>query len=453
MTARKAFLFILVTLVAFVLTLMLKSEELSQSAVLVMFLLFWAVGLWASEAIPAFAVGILILGFLVYALGSGRFTDEPKNVIMYVNQWSSPIIWLMLGGFFLAEGMRKTKYDEMLFRNTIKLFGKKPPFVLLGMMTVTAVLSSITSNTATTAMMIAAALPFLRTLPPERPIVRSLLIGIPAAASFGGMATIIGSPPNAVAVGSLDSMGKGLNFIEWMGYGIPLSIMCVIGFWLYLLKRFPLWKNKVDIVFPELPETAQATRANRLVVLITLTITIGMWLTSSLHLIPVAVVSAIPIVLLTMTGVIDAEEMRQMPWDTLMLVTGGLALGMAIMDTGLAVHYISQINIENISLFPTLLVFGYLTAILSNFMSNTAASTILIPIAATLVPDHAIEAALTIAFCASTALMLPVSTPPNAIAYSTGMVKQQDFYQGGTITALVYPLLITGMVLLLTSLF
>lgn len=452
MTARKALLFILVTLVAFVLTVMLKSPDLDQSATLVMFLLFWAIGLWSSEAIPAFAVGILILGFLVYALGSGTFTDQPQNVITYVNQWSSPIIWLMLGGFFLAEGMHKTRYDEMLFRQTIKLFGKKPPFVLLGMMCVTAFLSSITSNTATTAMMIAAALPFIRSLPTERPIVRSLLIGIPAAASFGGMATIIGSPPNAIAVGSLDSLKQSPNFLEWMAFGVPLAIIFTLLFWLFLLKKYPLWKDQVDIEFPEMPKTEKASPATRWVVLVTLTVTIGLWLTSSLHAIPVAVVSAIPIILLTLTGVIDADEMRQMPWDTLMLVTGGLALGMAIMDTGLAMYFITKINIGDLPVFPTLLVFGYLTAMMSNFMSNTAASTILIPIAASLMPGNVIESAMVIAFCASTALFLPVSTPPNAIAFSTGLVKQSDFYNGGTISGLIFPPIIVSIVLLVIRL-
>lgn len=446
MTARKAFLFLLVTLGALLLTLLLREPSLSQSAVLVMFLLFWAVGLWASEAIPAFAVGILILGYLVYTLGSGTFTDEPQNVITYVNQWSSPIIWLMLGGFFLAEGMRKTSYDEMLFRQTIKIFGTKPPFVLLGMMAVTAFLSSITSNTATTAMTIAAAMPFIKSMPAERPLIKSLLLGIPAAASLGGMATIIGSPPNAIAIGALDSLGQGLNFVQWMVYGVPLAIISVLLFWFYLLKKYPLWKDKVAIEFPEMPETEKASKTTRWIVAITLTVTIGLWLTSSFHGIPVAAVSAIPIIILTLTGVIDADEMRQMPWDTLMLVTGGLALGMAIMDTGLAMHFITKLDVSSVPTFPTLLIFGYLTAILSNFMSNTAAATILIPIAATIMPDHAIEAALSIALCASTALLLPVSTPPNAIAFSTGMLKQSDFYAGGIISALLYPVLFVSII-------
>ena len=170
--------FLLSIIFAFVLTYWINSPDLDQAQVYVLFLLFLSIGLWVTEAVPPFAVGLLIFGFLVFALGGYYETIDPDNasayVTKYVQTWSNSVIWLMLGGFVMAEAMQKVGLDKTLFKMTISKFGSKPRNVLLGIMLVTAVFSMIMSNTATTAMMIAAVIPFINTLEKNAPFFQGL---------------------------------------------------------------------------------------------------------------------------------------------------------------------------------------------------------------------------------------------------------------------------------------
>ena len=120
---------------------LLSDPSFSQTQNLVLLLLFMAIALWITEAIPPFSVGILIIGYLVVVMG----TDENQHAMRYVQTWSDGVIWLFLGGFFLAEGMKKTKLDEDLLKRLLPKFGKKPHFILLGLMTTTAIISMLMS--------------------------------------------------------------------------------------------------------------------------------------------------------------------------------------------------------------------------------------------------------------------------------------------------------------------
>ena len=146
--------------VALALTFFIHEPSFSDSQNYVLFLLFFAMGLWITEAIPPFAVGLFIMAFLVFALGNPKFNSEPQNIAKYVNTFSSSVIWLLLGGFFLAEAMTKTNLDANLFKFTLKISGTKPRYILLGLMVTTMLVSMLMSNTATTAMVIAAFMPF-----------------------------------------------------------------------------------------------------------------------------------------------------------------------------------------------------------------------------------------------------------------------------------------------------
>jgi sodium-dependent dicarboxylate transporter 2/3/5 len=156
----------------------------------------------------------------------------------------------------------------------------------------------------------------------------------------------------------------------------------------------------------------------------------------------------VPIVILTLTRIIRADEVRALPWDTLMLVAGGLALGLAIVDVGLADKFIVILEGLNMPLWVLALLFGYLTLTLSNVMSNTAATSILVPIALGLSGTFQLSVPLIVALCASCALFLPVSTPPNAIAYSTNMLQQKDFRISGGYFFVVAPLIIFPLAML-----
>lgn len=424
---------------------LLSDESFTQTQNYVLFLLFFAICLWVTEAIPPFSVGIMIIGFLVLIMGK----SDAENAIKYLQTWSDSVIWLFLGGFFLAEAMKKTALDIMLLKHLLPKFGKDPRYVLWGLMISTALMSMLMSNTATTAMMIATVSPIFASLDKKANLSRALLLGIPAAASIGGMATIIGSAPNAIAVGALENIGYSISFLEWMLVGTPIAFVLLYVFWKALIKRYRISEQgelQFDFINTLPSNYTPEEKTQKSIVLVILAITLFCWLTSKWIGIPVAAASGIPIVGLTMLGILDEDDVRKLPWDTLMLVAGGLALGLAIEEQNIASHFVKKISHLNVSFFPLLILFGFMTMVFSNFMSNTAATTILIPMALSLLTMvgkdiNPIILPLVIGLSASCALFLPVSTPPNAIAFSTGLIKQSEFRLGGTVVGLLGPAL------------
>jgi solute carrier family 13 (sodium-dependent dicarboxylate transporter), member 2/3/5 len=191
--------------------------------------------------------------------------------------------------------------------------------------------------------------------------------------------------------------------------------------------------------------------SQRTIVLVILIVTILLWMTSTLHHLSVSAVATIPIVFLTMTGILQSADIRKIPWDTLLLVAGGLSLGLSLQETHLLEHFAKRIMGSGLTIELLFLVLAYVTMVFSNIMSNTATSTILIPLGIYLVPDHANQVAIVVGLAASTALLLPVSTPPNAIAYSTGLVQQKDFLPGGLLIGLLGPLLILLCIMLMVK--
>jgi sodium-dependent dicarboxylate transporter 2/3/5 len=441
-------------LVALGLSYLIKDSSFTEGQTSVLFILLFAIALWVTEAIPPFAVGILIIGYLVFTMSN----LESENVKQYVQTWSDSVIWLFLGGFFIAESMKKTALDQSLLKIIVPKLGEQSKNILLGLMLITAFLSMLMSNTATTAMMIASIAPITLGLGKDAPLSKALLIGIPTAAAIGGMGTIIGSAPNAIAVGALDGIGIRISFFEWMLIGVPVALVLVFIFWVALLKKYQIKRKSLDLSF--LQNTKSKTSADisktqiRITVIIILT-SLVFWLTSQWTGIPVAAVSGIPIVGLTMFGILDADDMRKLPWDTLMLVAGGLALGLAVQQQGLTDYFISFIDVQSLNFYVLSFIFALLSVIFSNIMSNTATTTIMIPLAisfALLLPEQSPKTIpLIIALSASCALLLPVSTPPNAIAYSTGQLEQSDFRFGGILIGILGPILVCVWVILLES--
>lgn len=420
----------------------------------VFFLSILAVGLWVTEAIPPFAVGIFIIAGLLLGFGTEFILGEEHKtpVEMYLGTWTSNVIWLLLGGFFLAEGMSVANLDRALFRFTIKKFGSNPNRLLLGLMITTAIGSMVMSNTATTAMMISSILPLARTMGKGSPYAKALLVGIPAAATLGGMGTIIGSTPNAIAVGALQEKGVNITFVEWMIFGLPTAMASVYIFWRFLVKSLKLSTVKLDLT--EMMNKPSAKNSfETYAVLFTLTVTVSMWLTEPLHGIPIAATSAIPIVLLTLFQVIKAEDVRRLPWDTLMLVAGGLALGIAMVDVGLTDIIMEKISALPIPMVGVAIVFAIIGVLISNIMSNTAASSILVPLGLALPGMWGFAVPLLVALSCSCALLLPVSTPSNAISFSTGMIEQKNFRPGGILMIFVGPLLAFATVMIYVLIF
>lgn len=447
---RRVLSFILVVGLAWAIwSVMTVGMPPEQRAVLFLFLL--SIGLWATEAVPAFAVGLFIMGFLVFALGTPILVEEPWDVTPYLNTWSSQVIWLILGGFFLGEGLARTGLDRKLFAFAIKPAGSQPRNVLLAVMLTTAVASMFVSNTSTTVLMIGAVTPLIRQLGTAEPFSKALLLAIPMAAGVGGMGTIIGSAPNAIAVGIAADFGTTVDFVEWMIVGVPIALALVIVGWLFLLKLYPARIEHVSLDMDTLDEPEMTGRRERAIVILVSIVTVALWMTTPLHGVHVAAVSLIPIVGLTMTQVIGATQVRSLPWDTLMLVAGGLSLGAAVVDTGLAYEMADGLKFLT-ALDSDVLVFAVMaliTVILSNFMSNTATVALVLPIAVALLPGRELAMCLILGLSASCALLLPVSTPPNAVAFATGKIQTRDFRPGGLLIGVIGPAFVIVWVLLL----
>jgi len=448
---RRFLSFILVAVFVFIVWRMLTgSFPPEQRAVLFLFLL--AVGLWITEAVPAFAVGLLIMGYLVFALGTPVLLDEPWDVAPYLNTWSSQVIWLMLGGFFMAEGLSRTGLDRQLFALAIKPAGTRPSRVLLAVMLTSAVASMFISNTSTTVLLIGAVVPLVRQMGSEEPFAKALMIAIPLSASVGGMGTIIGSAPNAIAAGVAAEYGSPINFVEWMMFGVPVSLALVIAAWLLLLRLYPAAIAEIRLDLGSLEQPELPGKRERVIVIVLSVTTVALWMTTPLHGIHVAAISLIPIVGLTMTQVLGAEHVRGLPWDTLMLVAGGLSLGAAVVDTGLAQRLASGLGFLTYLDLDVLVlaVLALLTVLLSNVMSNTATVSVVLPVAVALLPGRELEMCLILGLSASCALLLPVSTPPNAVAFSTGEIQTRDLRPGGLLAGLLGPALVIAWVLFIS---
>jgi len=443
-TKRQVLKFLVCLAVAIGMVFVLREPGFTDSQCYVIFLLFFAIGLWITEAIPAFAVSLFIIAFLVFAMGNEHFNSAPEKIDKYVNTFSSSVIWLMLGGFFLALAMKKTKLDERFFQFAVRISGTNPRSLLFGLMMTTMLTSMIMSSAAATAMVVAAITPLITSLGKKSGVTKALLLGVPLAAMVGGMGTIIGTPTNAIAVGQLQNIGVKISFLGWMVFAVPVAIVltvasCVTLILFFLRDNTPI---KPELIECKPVEQSENLTGKRRIVITVLIVTILFWLTGSYLGITVASVTAIPLVVFTLTGVISGNEVRTLPWDTLLLVAGGLSLGVALQQTELLNYYSTKIVALGFNPITVLIILAYMAMLIANFMSASAIVTVLIPLAFVILPSLQKEVAIILALVTSTGIFLPVSDIPTAIAYSTGYLDQKDFRIGGTVTGVLGPLLI-----------
>jgi solute carrier family 13 (sodium-dependent dicarboxylate transporter), member 2/3/5 len=412
-----------------------------------LFILILAAGLWATEAIPAFAVSLLVIGLAILLLGrpDGVFAGpgELDRWQIFIAPFASPLIWLFLAGFILAEAAARTGLDRTLAGLVFRAAGSGAAAVLVAAMTITFVLSMFMSNTATAAMMIAVVTPLLRTLGPGHAFRPALPLGIAVAANLGGMGTLIGTPPNAIAAGFVQRAGFELSFLDWMALGLPPAAVLaglLGGFLLYRYRARGL--NLDPRALAAVQESGpRAPVWQRGVVVMVFSVTLLLWMFGPA---PAAVVAFVPITVLSVTGVIGVAEIRQLRWDVLILMAGGLSLGVAVTETGLATWLVEGLPLGGLGLLGTAAAFALLTALLSNFMSNTAAANILVPLGAAAALGLGEAPGIlpvVIALSASTAMCLPIATPPNAIAYATGEFNARAFLWPGLVLAFATPLL------------
>lgn len=441
--------------VAWVAALLPGYAGLSDAGRWALFILILAAGLWISEAIPAFAVGLLVIGLEIAILGrpGGVFAQDAKDWERFVEVWGSPLIWLFFGGFVLAAAAEKTGLTVWIARNVLRRLGNGPRMQLLGCMIVTFVFSMFISNTATATIMIAMMMPLIRSSSADDRFGTGLLLGVVVAANLGGMGTVIGSPPNAIAAESLRDIAP-VNFANWIVAGLPPALGLLGIAWVYLVVRYPSTSGSIDTSPLDVShsENSSIPLWRRLAVMMVFASTVGLWLTSALHGVPATVISFVPICVLTAIGVLDASDIRAIQWDVLLLIAGGLALGVAVTDTGLASWLMEQLPLHRLGVAGLALMLTFTIAILSNLMSNTAATNILVPIAIAASAGYEQQTVVSLALGASAAMCLPISTPPNAIAYGTGRLEARDLFQVGIFIGLLAPIVVTAWCLLVLPL-
>jgi sodium-dependent dicarboxylate transporter 2/3/5 len=438
---------LLCVLLAWVTTLLLgQDSELTPAGRRSLFILLLAIFLWVSDAIPAFSVGILVIAMQVALLGdpkSGVFAVTDRDWEQFAGVMGNPLIWLFFGGFVLAAGMEKCGLDRRLAARLLARFGTRPTAVLLSVMSITFTLSMFISNTATTAMMLAMLSPVLASIGKEDRFGTGMILATAVAANLGGMASLIGTPPNAIAVGALASLdpGQDINFLQWLLLGLPPALISTLFGWQLICRMYPSQAETIHL--PEREELLQFDeehpRWQLWVVASTVVATIVMWLTSQLHGVPTAAVSFLPIVVLTTTGILGVQQIRGLNYDILFLLAGGLALGQMVAATGLSDWIVAQLPLQGFSQLALVATMMYVTMILSNFMSNTAAANVLVPIGIAVSTGFEATTAVGIAFGASAAMCLPVTTPPNAMAYATGRCRSRDFLFVGSAMSFIVP--------------
>ncbi|MEE4381589.1 MAG: DASS family sodium-coupled anion symporter [Pseudomonadales bacterium] len=438
-SARRLGLFLAVLAAAAGATALVPEQPgLDGEARRALFVLLTATGLWLTEAIPAFAVGILVIALQVLLLG--RPAAEGGDWERHVLVLGHPLVWLFFGGLVLAAGMNRTGIDRWLAAHALARFARRPRALVVAVAAIAFVLSMIMSNTATTAMMLALVAPLLQGRAVSDRFAATLVLAVPVGANLGGMGSLVGTPPNAIAAGTLADRGEVvLSFARWFTVGLPPALVLaglLVGVLLLRLRGAP----PGSVATPEPPGAAdRAPHWAILVVAGTLVATLGLWLTQDLHGLPTPVVAVVPVVLLTATGVLDVDAFRRLSYDVLFLLAGGLALGQAIHETGLAAWLVGRVDLAGLPPLAFAMLAGAFAVVLSNVMSNTAAANVLVPLVLTVPAAGGTDAVLSVALCASAAMALPVATPPNALAHATGRVRARDFLLLGIVTALVAP--------------
>ncbi|MFE8070763.1 DASS family sodium-coupled anion symporter [Marinobacteraceae bacterium S3BR75-40.1] len=424
---------------------------------------------WITEALPIAATALLPIALLPLM--------GVETIQAAAAPYANPLIFLFLGGFLLATAIQRWGLHRRLALAVLSLAGSRPDQVVGGFMVATAMLSMWVSNTATSALMLPIGLSVLGLLHPEDDrehrdnLGLCLLLGIALGANIGGMGTLIGTPPNAVLAGYLASNhGITIGFGEWMLVAFPLAaLLLFVAWWLLTRRIYPIEHIPIAHFDVLLDQQRQAmgsmSRPEKAVLGIFLLVAVA-WLTRPLlqAALPglalsdagIAVLGAlllfvIPVEWRPLRGLLDWSTAQQLPWGVLLLVGGGLSLGGAIESSGLAQQIARALY--GLDGWPLVLIVAGLTLavmLVSHVTSNTATAATMVPIAASLAITlelPLITLTLPVAFAASCAFMLPVSTPPNAIIFSSERITIPQMARAGAVLSLVAAATITVWVL------
>lgn len=399
--------------------------------------------LWFSEAMPLHVTALLSTILLVL---SGAATPAKA-----FSPYFSTTIVLFFGGFMMARAMQRHGLDRRIAVAFSSRFGTEPRMFLLGLMATCAFLSLWVSNTAATAMMLPIALFAISGAVKDgrkSSYAKSVVLGVAFAATIGGIGTIVGTPPNGIAVAGLSEAGIQVTFLEWMLHGMPFVVLFIPVSWLILTAVFPPEIKKVALK----REKAKWGMEHWMISGV-LALTIAVWVTSFLHGVSDAVVSVGAVIALYGLGLLETEDVSKIDWATLLLFGGGLSLGAAIDASGLGAVLGGMLGglIAGQGLFVVMLAVAVFAVIMTLSASNTATAALLVPV---LMPLSSVVGAgmkqLVILGAMGTSLdfIVPVGTPPSAIAYSSGYVSVGDMAKAGIWISIAGVLLLAGMAML-----
>ena len=461
---------ILIGITASFVAYFMTRSVLGEAAARVVGILVLAAIFWATEVLPLFATAFLVIGLEILTLASdGGLADYWTRFLVrlgismenggevaleattFITPFASDIIILFMGGFLLSAAISKHGIDQVIAGKLLHPFTRSPLLLLFGVLGLTAFMSMWMSNTATAAMMITVVGVVVATIPEEQAhFRRAVFLAVPFGANIGGVGTPIGTPPNAIAFGALNAAGYDVTFLKWMVVMVPISIIMLVfaGVLLYLF-----FKPKPGLEIKRIESTNKLT-ASGIITIMIMVCTIALWLTSSLHGVKPGVVALLAAVLLTVFGILDSDDVDSIDWNILILMWGGLSLGVAMKASGLMAH-IGNANITEIpgGAWGIALTVTLSGVILSTFVSNTATAALLVPTALALsVPGKQQFAVLAAAAC-SFAMAMPVSTPPNVIAYATGEITSKSMAKVGVLIGLFAVIVLMALYQIYNSLY
>ncbi|MCA1783949.1 MAG: DASS family sodium-coupled anion symporter [Intrasporangiaceae bacterium] len=403
-----------------------------------------AIILWVTEAVPLVATAVLVIFLEVLLISDQALLAVPDDVptaASFYAALANPVIILFLGGFLIADAASKYGLDRNLAAVLLRPFRSSARLTVLGLMAITAGLSMFMSNTATTATMFAVLIPVLAVLP-SGAARTGFALSIPVAANVGGIATPVGSPPNAIALAALTERGEQITFVGWMIATLPLMIVLLVAAWLLLAWRYVPKSLAVDLDL----EARFDRRPKAIVFYVVAATTILLWLTEPLHGIPSTTVGFLPVVALLLTQVMSGEDIKVLQWPVLWLVAGGIALGIGVGTSGLDEWLIGLVSWSTLPQAAILAALAVGALLLSTTISNSATANLLIPIALGLAVTVGLDTqvvAVVLALACGLAMALPISTPPNAIAYATGEVSTREMATVGIAVGALGLLLLT----------
>ncbi|MGX1199937.1 SLC13 family permease [Marinobacter sp. MBR-105] len=404
---------------------------------------------WSTEAIPIPATALLPI-VLVPALGLGTIGQATAP-------YANPIIFLFLGGFTLGLAMQRWNLHRRIALLTLKAMGDQPKRQIAGFMLATAFLSMWVSNTATAIMMLPIGLSVVAMMDNSNPegvrkYATALLLAIAYSASIGGIATLIGTPPNALLAAYLsENQGISVGFAQWMVLGIPITLVMLVLTWWWLTRRdFGIGQasDSGQMIRDELAKLGVMSRGERLVAVV-FVITATAWIFRPLlsaSLMPwlsdtgIAIAAAIAMFLIPVdvrqgTFVLDWDSANKLPWGVLLLFGGGLAMAGVISSSGLAEWIAGSLGVAGV--LPTIVMMVIVASViifLTEVTSNTATAAAFLPLLGALAMAQDVSPLLLTvpaAIAASCAFMMPVATPPNAIVFSSGHMQISDMIKAG----------------------